>query len=170
MLTIPHTEQHIISRINHGPRAHTNFVVVHITDGSTMDGALSWWAQDGHEADGAHIIVDNHHAMQTADLRAKCWHAGAANDESPGIEHVGVHGADRLWWLRNDVMLHLSANRCAWIHHEFGLGRPQWLKTIFPHSYGGAAWGGHPLCPGHGFPHDVYERLANHAYMDHWGR
>ena len=171
-MSLPNTEQRIIPRIQHGQRPETHFIVVHITDGDTAEGAMSWWAQPGHEADGAHLIIDHEKAYQTAPLDALCWHAGAANRESVGIEHVGMgsDGANRTWWLQHMTMLHLSANRCAWLHHQYGLGRPAWEHTIFPHGYGGAAWGGHPDCPGSGFPHDVYVNLVHDAYMGHWGR
>jgi N-acetyl-anhydromuramyl-L-alanine amidase AmpD len=165
-LYMPNTRRHTIQGIQHGTLSRVEFVVVHINQGTTA-GTFDWWAKGGagdHEADGAQVQVSKDGAVyQTMPLNGKAWHAGDANDRSIGIEHEGMSGA-----AHPHVQLHASANRVAWIHHECGLGRPRLNKTVFPHSHGGAAWGGHE-CPGP-WPWDLYVDLCMGGYMDHWGR
>lgn len=162
-LWMPNTVHHEIGRIEHGKLRTVDFVVVHINVGTT-EGTFSWWAQGGHEADGAQVQIDRDGtAYQCTPLNVKCWHAGNVNDRSIGIEHEGFPGQ-----VYPHIQLHASANRAAWIHHECGLGRPKVGRTVFPHSFGGAAWGGH-ACPGP-FPWGEYQTLLTAAYMDHWGR
>lgn len=166
---VPNTRRHIIARLDHGALSTVKFVVIHINEGTTA-GTLSWWAEPGHEADGAHVQVSKDGtAYQVASLRRKLWHAGDANDESVGIEHEGFSHSTHPHDSRPHVQLHASANRAAWILHECGLGRPKHGKNLFGHGEGGAAWGGHPLCPGP-WPWDEYVDLCLDAYVSHWGR
>lgn len=167
---LPHTTRHEIKRIEHGPLplAAIRFVTIHINDGTTA-GTLDWWAQDGHEADGAHLqISDNGHAFQCAPLNVKCWHDGNYNDVSWGLEHEGIAPRRASDWPH--VQLHASANRCAWLLHEANLGRPQHGVNIKGHGELGVQGGGHPLCPGVAFPWSTYLSLVHIAYMEHWGR
>lgn len=167
MTVVPHTEQRHIARIDHGPRLSTKFIVAHGMEG-TLEGSLGWWAKSGHEPDGAQLGFDDHHAVQTMDLDHKAWHAGAANGESIGFEHAGFAAWTHDHWLEHENMLEMSANRAGWVHHHYGLGEPHFMKTVFPHYYGGAAWGGHP-CPGKNFPLVHYVKLAQKAYHSGWG-
>lgn len=169
MRRLPGSILHPIPRITHGARPETHYLVIHVNDG-TVDGTLVWWNESGHEADGAQIEIGNDHVYQCADLDALCWHAGAANRMSIGIEHAGFgHWTAKDWLTNMATGLHLSANRAAWLLHEYGLGRPKYERNLFPHSFGGAAWGGH-ACPGDGFPWDHYLKMTTDAYMAHWGR
>lgn len=168
-LWLPNTTRHPIPRLDHGPLATVRYVVIHINEGTTA-GTLSWWAQPGHEADGAHLqISKDGRAYQTAALNRKLWHAGAANGESVGFEHEGFSHATHPKDTRPHVQLHASANRLAWVLHECQLGRPKHGKNYFGHGEGGAAWGGHPDCPG-SWPWAEYQAMAMTAYMEHWGR
>lgn len=166
-LYMPNTRKHIIRGIDHGKLTDVQFIVIHINQGTT-EGTFSWWqkgADGDHEADGAQVQVSKDGTVyQTMALDRMAWHAGRANDIAPGIEHEGSKGDHHPY-----VQLHASANRVAWLHHECNLGRPVYGRTVFPHSHGGAAWGGHD-CPGSQWPWTQYMKMCTAAYMDHWGR
>lgn len=165
---LPHTERRIYSELDHGPRASTRGVVIHVNDG-TMPGTLAWWHDRRDGGVGAHVEIGPDRVVQVVPLNHKCWHAVNANANTIGIEHAGMGRQSRDAWLHAGQELAFSANRVAWILHEFELGRPRRGVNIFAHSDGGAAWGGH-ACPGPNFPWDVYLNMVLHAYMDHWGR
>ena len=60
------------------------------------------------------------------------WHAGnwAANVSSIGIEHADISATDyRLTAATLDAGAHLVAALCL----KYGLGRPQWMKNVYPH-------------------------------------
>lgn len=168
-LWLPNTTRHVIPAIDHGRLRDVERCIVHINDGSTV-GTLSWWVQAGHEADGAQVQVSkNGQCYQMMALDREAWHCPPVNPTSIGIEHEGFSRAelDHKLDSRPHVQLHASANRVAWIHHECDLGRPHYLKTVFPHSH--YPEGGHPNCPGP-WPWDEYMSLCMDAYMSHWGR
>lgn len=172
MVSPPNTEMHIIPRINHGTRPSTKGVTIHVMAG-TLAGTLSWWAQGGHEADGAHLCIGKDRAVQTADLAAVCWHAPGddvkipgqqnGNYEYIGIEHEGQGNDSRLTWILRRKQRVLSANRSAWICFHYGLGVPTFDKNLTLHS--DFPLGGHP-CPGPGFPKDLYQAAARRAYAN----
>lgn len=173
---LPHTTHHPISELDHGPREQTRGVVLHINQG-TYDGTLSWWALDparkpeNTRGVGAHIEIGDSRVAQCLRLDHKAWHAGAANAFTVGIEHAGVIAWTRDQWLNHHHHeLALSANRGAWILHQWNLGHPVYGHNVWKHGDGGDAWGGHPDCPGPHFPLDVWLRLAHDAYYGHWGR
>lgn len=163
---LPNTTRHRMPNIEHGRRPETRGVVIHVNDG-TFDGTIAWFG-GGAGGVGAHIEVGEDRVWQLADLNAKCWHAVAANHFAIGIEHAGF-GRSADEWLDNPIELHYSANRCAWILHEYKLGRPAYGHNIWPHSWGGIDWGNHD-CPGPHFPWRQYMELVNDAYYGHWGR
>ena len=143
--------------------------MVHVNDGSTP-GTFTWWSEAGHEADGAQVQISrNGDAFQCTPLETLCWHAGAANEWAVGIEHEGFGNQSESAWL-DTPQLHVSANRAAWILHEYTLGPPRLRRNIFGHGMGGNAWGGHPDCPGANFPWRHYMHLVSDAYYGHWGR
>lgn len=171
-MNLPNTPQRRISRISHGMRTHTRGVVIHVMDG-TLAGTLSWWAQGGHEADGAHVCVGLKSVVQTADLDAICWHApgdnvvdpGAqsGNHEFVGIEHEGSGTQSKLTWILHRTQRKLSANRCAWILYHKKCGEPKWGHNVVPH-YDFPA-GAHP-CPGKNFPRLLYMAAVKRAYRN----
>jgi N-acetyl-anhydromuramyl-L-alanine amidase AmpD len=165
-LWLPNTTRHPIAKLDHGPRSETRGVVIHVNDG-TFDGTISWF-EGGAGGVGAHLEIGSDRVWQLADLRSKCWHAVDANAFSIGFEHAGF-GRSRDEWLKAGHELAYSANRAAWVLHEYNLGHPSYGHNIWPHSWGGVNWGNHD-CPGPAFPWDVWMRLAHDAYYGHWGR
>lgn len=173
---LPQTRHVPYPILDHGPRAETRGIVLHVNDG-TFDGTLAFFKHNGGV--GAHIEVGNEAegVVQMVALDRKCWHAVDANGSTIGIEHAGF-GARPEDWPHNEI--HMSANRAAWILHRFNLGRPVRGKVdintgqilsgnIFFHSDGGAAWGNH-ACPGKFFPWTTWHALCLEAYLTHWGR
>lgn len=163
---LPNTTRHHLPILEHGHRPETRGVVIHVNDG-TFEGTISWFS-GGSRGVGAHLEIGSDRVWQLASLDQKCWHAVEANAFSIGFEHAGF-GRNRGEWLNAGHELAYSANRAAWVLHEYQLGRPRYEHNIFPHSYGGVAWGNHD-CPGPNFPWDVWLRLCNDAYYGHWGR
>lgn len=163
---LPNTTRHHMPNLEHGRRPQTRGVVIHVNDG-TFDGTISWFS-GGSGGVGAHLEVGQGRVWQLADLDAKCWHAVNANAFAIGIEHAGF-GRSEHEWLSNLQELYYSANRTAWILHEYNLGKPSYGHNIWPHSWGGASWGGH-ACPGPYFPWKMWMHACNDAYYGHWGR
>jgi N-acetyl-anhydromuramyl-L-alanine amidase AmpD len=160
------TTRHPMAILDHGPRAHTRGVVIHVNDGS-FDGTISWFS-GGSGGVGAHLEIGEERVWQLVDLNRKCWHAVEANAFAIGFEHKGF-GRTSGEWLDAGHELAFSANRCAWVLHEYNLGKPRYGVNIWPHSWGGVAWGNHD-CPGEHFPWRFYMNLVNDAYYGHWGR
>jgi hypothetical protein len=167
---LPNTTKHYIQCIDKGPRPQNKGLVLHINDG-TFAGTISWFENSKRqELTGAHFEFGDGKAWQLLPLGRKAWHAGAANEFSVGLEHAGVEAWTRSDWLnKHHTELALSANRGAWILHEYNLGRPKLNVNVWRHSYGGAAWGGH-ACPGPNFPVDMWLKMCTDAYLGHWGR
>jgi len=163
---LPHTRRILIPTLDHGPRAITRGVVIHSTEGDSLPTS---WFQRGSGGVGAHVAVGNREAVQYVSLDRKCWHAVEANGSWIGFEHVAHASWSRDDWMHHHRMLELSANRVAWVLHDYELGRPKAGVNIRSHASGGAAWGGHHD-PGGGFPWPHYLGLVHEAYMTHWGR
>jgi N-acetyl-anhydromuramyl-L-alanine amidase AmpD len=164
---LPHTVAHPIGVIAHGPRPQTRGIVIHVNDGY-FDGTISWFSQ-GSQGVGAHVEIGNDRVWQLVPLDQKCWHAVDANAFSIGFEHAGFGKQSRADWLRASHELAFSANRASWVLHEYELGEPSLNHNIWPHSFGGASWGGH-ACPGDGFPWREWLAMCHDAYQAHWGR
>ncbi len=163
---LPNTTRHPLAVLDHGPREETRGIVIHVNVG-TFEGTIDWFS-GGSEGVGAHIQVGADRVFQLVDLNEVCWHAVDANAFAIGIEHAG-YGRTRAEWLDAGHELAYSANRAAWILHQYKLGHPQYGHNIWPHSWGGINWGNHD-CPGPAFPWDVWLKLATDAYYGHWGR
>lgn len=164
---LPNTERDYYPEQDHGPLPHPPpGVVIHVNDG-TFAGTMDWFHHDG--GIGAHVEVGYDRVAQLVSLDHKCYHAVNANNMI-GVEHVGYGYDSADKWLRHKGHeLAFSANRVAWMHHQFGWGFPRRRRTVWAHSDGGAAWGGHS-CPGPSFPWAIYMGMVVHAYNNHWGR
>lgn len=161
MTSLPNTKQHRLSNLDHGQRPRTLGVVIHVMDGDTISGAISWWSRRGNKV-GAHVCVNNDVAIQTVDLDHVAYHSPGANFAWIGIEHTG-----RWWhtsqWVRRRRQRVLSANRTAWILYHYKCGPPKWGGNIRRHSSFPTS---HKLCPGPGFPVPLYMAAVNRAYRN----
>jgi len=95
---------------------------------------------------GAHVEIGSDRVYQLVPLDHVAWHAVDANAFSVGFEHAG-YGRSRAEWLDAGHELAYSANRAAWVLHQWKLGAPRYGHNVWPHSWGGVAWGNHD-CPG----------------------
>lgn len=173
MTTPPNTSRQIIPQIAHGKRYRTRGVVIHVMDGPTTEGAISWWKRRGNKV-GAHLCVDNRKVVQTIDLDQIGYHAPGDNTADPGtqfgnyefigIEHTG-YGSDSFarWLLRRKQRV-LSANRTAWILYHYRCGVPKWGHNVVRHSEFSRTT--HKNCPGKGFPTILYMAAVNRAYKN----
>lgn len=111
--------------------AKVNKVVVHYNAGNlTTEGCYSVW--QSREASAHYQVEDDGRIGQLVWDSDTAWHAGDwnANVTSVGIEHANrPDGTITAECLDNGA--HLVAACCRY----FGLGRPQWLKNVFPHKY-----------------------------------
>lgn len=173
MTKAPNTYQHRIAKLEHGKRYRTRGVVIHVMDGPTIAGAISWWSRAGNRV-GAHLCVDNSKAVQTADLDAICWHAPgdnmadpgkqSGNSEFVGIEHTGYGTDSYMRWLLRRKQRVLSANRTAWVLYHYRCGVPKWGHNVVRHSEFSRT--DHKNCPGKSFPVKLYMAAVNRAYKN----
>lgn len=61
------------------------------------------------------------------------WHSGDwnANLTSIGVEHADISSSP---WMLSEATLDNGAHLVAALCKRYGLGRPQWLVNVFPHS------------------------------------
>lgn len=167
-LWVPHCRRLYTPILDHGYRSKTQGVVIHVNAGY-FEGTIDWFRGGGSQGVGAHFEVGNHEegVVQFLPLDRVAWHAVEANAFTIGIEHAGF-GRRSEWEVDN--LLELSAKRCSWILHRYGLGAPKLDHNIWPHSYGGEKWGGHFDCPGKEFPWTQYLEMVKFNYTHHWAR
>ncbi|MFT3770928.1 MAG: peptidoglycan recognition family protein [Minicystis sp.] len=118
-------------------------VVVHITDGSPrIDGTISWF-QDPKAANGTYSKVSAHYVVgqdgevvQMVRDNDVAYHAGSANADSIGIEHVarspGAFGATDAGLSPTPAEYAASAALVRWICEEYGI--PQDRNHILGHA------------------------------------
>lgn len=127
-----------------------NKVIIHYNAGDlTVEGCYSVWQT--REASAHYQVESSGRIGQLVWDSDTAWHAGnwSANQTSIGIEHANKSGG----YVTDECLdagAHLTAAVCAY----YGLGRPQWKKNVFPHSYFSAT-----SCPGR------LQDEQNEAYM-----
>lgn len=108
-------------------------VVVHHNAGKAMShgGVLAAFNNNGTSA---HYNVDiNGSTAQFVHDSDTAWHCPGVNSCSIGIEHADSTDADGGWDISEatlDAGAHLTAALCR----AYGLGRPEWRVSVFPHS------------------------------------
>lgn len=134
-----------------------NKVIVHYNAGNlSISGCYSVWQT--REASAHYQVEDGGRIGQLVWDRDTAWHAGNwnANCTSIGIEH-----ANRSDGTISDACLDAGAHLVAACCKYFGLGRPEWLKNVFPHKYFSAT-----SCPGqiYGSQKSAYIKRAQAWY------
>lgn len=134
-----------------------NKVVVHYNAGNlSVEGCYSVWQT--REASAHYQVEDGGRIGQLVWDSDTAWHAGnfPANQTSIGIEH-----ANRSDGTISEACLDAGAHLVAAVCKYFGLGRPEWLKNVFPHKYFAAT-----SCPGqiYGSQKDAYIQRAQKWY------
>lgn len=187
-LWVPKTVQGYAPILDHGVRAETHGIVIHVNSG-WYHGTIGFFTNGlrepfGSEGVGAHFEIGGQHnalkgvyadgpPYQFLPLNRVAWHAVDANDTTIGIEHAGFGASTEEWEKTHFNELGNSAYRAAWILRRYNLGPPVVSLTntqhgnIWPHSCGGASWGGHD-CPGPHFPWDLWLSYCKKAYKAKW--
>ena len=133
------------------------YVVVHYNAANlTIGGCWSVWQT--RVASAHYQVEDDGTIGQLVWDSNTAWHASNwdANCKSIGIEHANMpDGTITEATLDNGA--HLTAALC----HLYGLGRPQWLKNVFPHKHFAAT-----SCPGqiYGSQRQAYIERAQYWY------
>ena len=137
--------------------AKVNKVIVHYNAGNlTVEGCYSVWQT---RAASAHYQVeDDGRIGQLVWDKDTAWHAGNWN---ANISSIGIEHANRSDGTITEACLDNGAHLVAAICKFYGLGRPQWLKNVFPHKYFSAT-----SCPGqiYGSQKNAYIERAQYWY------
>lgn len=132
-------------------------IVIHYNAGNlTVEGCWSVWQT--REASAHYQVESSGRIGQLVWDRDTAWHAGVfnVNQRSIGIEHANLSdGTITEACLDNGA--HLVAALCK----SYGLGRPEWLKNVFPHKHFSPT-----SCPGqiYGSQKDAYIQRAQYWY------
>lgn len=189
---LPDTARDYAAILDHGLREETHGIVLHVNAGY-WDGTKSFFTNGerepyGSEGVGAHFeiggagingkpsnnILADHGPLQFLPVDAVAWHAVAANAFAAGVEQAGFGGSTDEWERTHFNEVGNTAYRVAWMLHRYGLGPPDISLTnpshgnIWPHSCGGAAWGGHLQCPGIHYPWQYFKDCCDKAYRTKW--
>lgn len=133
------------------------YVVVHYNAANlTIGGCWSVWQT--RVASAHYQVEDDGTIGQLVWDSNTAWHASNwdANCKSIGIEHANMSDGT-ITEATLDNGAHLTAALC----HLYGLGRPQWLKNVFPHKHFAAT-----SCPGqiYGSQRQAYIERAQYWY------
>ena len=110
-----------------------NKIVLHHNAGNlTIRGCYNVW-QD-REASAHYQVQSDGRIGQLVWDKDTAWHAGNfdANSTSIGIEHADCQARP---WKISDACLENGAHLVAALCKYYKLGRPTWMKNVFPHSY-----------------------------------
>lgn len=132
-------------------------IVLHHNGGNlSIKGCWDVWQT--REA-SAHYQVDiNGQIGQLVWDRDTAWHAGnwQANQTSIGIEHANN---DTTAWTISEATLEAGAHLVAALCKYYGLGRPAWLKNVYPHKHFAATG-----CPGQIAGTQLNQYMSRAAY------
>jgi N-acetyl-anhydromuramyl-L-alanine amidase AmpD len=94
-----------------GSRAITR-IITHITDGgANINGTISWFKNPAAKVSAHYIVGQDGEVVQMVLHKDVAWHAGAANSNSIGIEHV----ANTRGLLVTEVEYEASADLVRWL-------------------------------------------------------
>ena len=96
-----------------------NRVVIHITDGgSNINGTISWFKNPAARVSAHYVVGQNGEVVQMVAHNDVAWHAGPANGDSIGIEHVASRGRNIL---PTDAEYCASAQLVHWLCQQFNI-------------------------------------------------
>lgn len=135
--------------------AKVNKVVVHYNAGNlTVEGCYSVWQT---RAASAHYQVESGGRIgQLVWDSNTAWHAGNWN---ANISSIGIEHANQPDGTITEACLDNGAHLVAAICKKYGLGRPEWLKNVFPHKYFSAT-----ACPGQIYGSQKNDYIARAQY------
>lgn len=133
------------------------FVGIHYDYGNpTVEEVYGWWQE--REASAHYQVEDGGRIGQLVWDANTAWALGNfdANQRSINIEH-----ANRSDGTVSEACLDNGAHLTAAICKYYGLGRPEWLKNVFPHKYFSST-----SCPGqlYGSQKQAYIERAQYWY------
>lgn len=134
------------------------FIVIHYNAGDlTVEGCYNVWQT--RDASAHYQVESSGRIGQLVWDRDMAWHAsnGTANRKSIGIEHANRGNT------MTDACIENGAHLCAAICKYYKLGRPEWLKNVFPHCYFAATSCPGPLKEGTNY-HERYMARAQYWY------
>ena len=134
------------------------FVVIHYNYGDlTVEGCYSVWQT--REASAHYQVESSGRIGQLVWDGDTAWHAGnfSANQKSIGIEHANQ--GDSM----TDACIENGAHLCAAVCKYYGLGRPEWMRNVFPHCHFSSTSCPGPLKEGTSY-HDKYMERAQYWY------
>lgn len=139
-------------------------VVVHHNAGNlTVEGCYSVW--QSREASAHYQVETSGRIGQLVWDSDTAWACGNwdANCTSISVEHANDSTTN---WTISDACLDAGAHLVAAICKYYGLGRPEWLVNVFPHSYFSAT-----SCPGqiYGTQKDEYMTRCQSWYDEMTG-
>lgn len=108
-------------------------ILVHHNSGKlTTRGCWDTWQT--RQASAHYQVEESGRIGQLVWDRDTAWHASnwKANQTSIGIEHANN---DTKAWTISPATLEAGAHLVAALCKAYGLGRPEWLKNVFPHQY-----------------------------------
>lgn len=122
----------------------------------TVEGCYNTWMN--REASAHYQVQDDGLIGQLVNDWDTAWHAGDPNPWTIGIEHANNNFGP---WTISDACLESGAHLVAAICKHYGLGRPEWMVNVFPHSHFMAT-----ACPGEiaGFQNAAYMKRAQEWY------
>lgn len=132
-------------------------VVVHYNAGNlSVAGCYGVWQT--RQASAHYQVEESGRIGQLVHDSDTAWHCGnfEQNQRSIGIEH-----ANRPDGTISEACLDAGAHLVAAVCKAYGLGRPEWLKNVFPHRYFAST-----SCPGqiYGSQKDAYISRAQRWY------
>lgn len=137
--------------------AKVNKVIVHYNAGNlTVEGCYSVWQT--REASAHYQVEADGRIGQLVWNSDTAWHAGNWN---ANISSIGIEHANNSDGTITEKCLDNGAHLVAAICKSYGLGRPQWLKNVFPHKYFSPT-----SCPGqiYGSQKNAYIERAQYWY------
>lgn len=115
-------------RASSSPRT-VNRVVIHITDGgASINGPISWFQNPSARVSAHYIVGQDGEVVQMVLHNDVAWHAGSANGDSIGIEHV----ANTRGLVPTEAEYCASAALVSWLCDQFGI--PKDRNHILGHS------------------------------------
>lgn len=124
-----------------GTIAQRNLVVLHITAGSTAEGAIETFkASVKPNRVSAHFVVERDGTViQLLSISDTAWHASQANSRSIGVEHVAI--PEKL--MATEAQYEASAELVSWLCGQMGI--PIDREHVQGH-HEASAVDGHVLC------------------------
>lgn len=139
-------------------------VTIHHMAGNLTDQqCINTWVANNTSA---HYAVSGTHVAQFVDDADTSYACGNwdANCRTISIEHANDHIGNP--WTVSTATLDTGAHLTAAILHHYGLGAPEWLVNVFPHSHWSAT-----ACPGElaGSQRDAFMSAAQNYYAQMCG-